>query len=206
MSDACPILTSKDIELIGNLRNEISDIQASEKIFLENISQCDNQSGGGFKEVIIDNLTNLIVFSITALAAGASVAFFLTVLPQTYQMYIISLANGNISFSPCMTTSDYAWGMIGSFANPTFSCSYRAQMLEQGINRIQIAAGVVTGVTGVALRDKIKIYITRIIDGESVPSNSDTKINISERGGRRKSRSGKRKSRKSRKIRRIKKH
>jgi hypothetical protein len=209
MSDTCPVLTDKDIELMGRFRNEIAKIQAdTNKLFQE----CDitKQTGGGFKETFIDTITNVIVLCITALAYGATAAFFINVIPDEYQKIILTLVNRRLTLPMCDandvlgTTTTTLLSYIPFLNAP--SCEERAQLFWVGIKKIQVAAGVVTGVTGAALRDKIKIYITRIIDGESVPSNSDTKTNISERGGRRKSRSGKRKSRKSRKIRRIKKH
>ena len=215
MTDSCPVLTDKDIELMGRFRDEISEIQSIEFILLEPLQECENSeselTGGGIKEKIIDSLVKIIVFSLTALAAGASTAFLLTVIPEMWQMQIISIVNFEaVPLSICRTNYDYAMGAAWSVANERFSCSYRAAMLEQGMTRIQTAIGGIAGLTTAVLKDKIRDFITKsrvsaITESRSSPysmiPSEKTNINPEVTGGRRKSRRGKRKSRKSRKIR-----
>jgi len=212
MSDTCPVLTDKDIELMSRFRDEISEIQSSEIFLLEALQECKNSeselTGGGTKEDFINILVKIIVFIITALAAGASTAFFLTAIPEAWQMQIISWANFEfVPLTICRTNYDYAMGAALNIANKKLSCSYRAEMLEQGITRIQTGVMAITGATSVALESRVREFLTRrttpaISQVHSTPYSmilSNEKTNINERGGRRKSRRSKRKSRKSRK-------
>lgn len=193
MTDNCPILTSKDLELIGSFRNEIASIQSSENAFFENLSKCDIQSGGGLRDNIISIISKVIVFSITAMAAGASAAFFLTVIPESYQMYILTIVNRSPSFNVCMTPYDYASGLAQGLLNHTMSCSYRAEMFEQGITRIQMAVGAATGISTILLEDKIKQYLT---------GNANKMITNETNGGKRFNK----KQKKTRKTRKTRKH
>ena len=217
MSDTCPVLTDKDIELMSRFRDEISEIQSSEIILINALQECKNSeselTGGGMKDQIIDGLVRVILFSMTALAAGASTAYLLTVIPEMWQMQIISIVNFEaVPLTICRTNYDYAIGAAWGIANERLSCSYRAAMLEQGITRIQTAIGGFAGITTAVLKDKIKEFLTRprtpaITESRSSPysiiSSEKTNINPEVTGGRRKSRRGKKKTRKSRKSRKI---
>jgi len=218
MSEKCPVLTDKDIELMGRFRDEIAKIQADKNILFE---ECDikQQSGGGYTKKLIENISYVIVLCIVAVASGATSAFLVTIIPQEYQMYILSFVNGKPTLPMCgssISTTFYAtfWSTLGA---PHMSCGERAKLFHDGIDQItqRIGYGVaaVTGVSMFALQNKVEKYITGIIDRQSVPAiensssysiaNLGEKTNINERGGRR-SRNGKRKYRKSRKLRRNK--
>ncbi len=197
---SCPVLTNKDIELIGSYKEDIAEIQ-SYGLPDEYLTECgiNDKKTGGNRNNFTDILVKIIVFILTASAAGASSALFLTVIPENWQMYIISIANGSISLPVCRSTTDYALGMAQSFLNPSMSCSYRAQMLEQGITRIQTAVGVITGISAATLEDKVRAFIT----GESKQTIQDSLGPNSYSTGR--NSGGKRKSRKARKSRKSKK-
>ena len=220
---SCPLLTDKDIELISQYKLDIAKIQSGESILGEYLNACESdgkQSGGGLQDKLIEYITIIIVLCITAAGAGASSAFFLTFVPERWQIIILSIANRSPSLPVCMSVTDYAMGMAQSILHPGMSCAYRAQMFEQGIQRIQSAAGIVVGMGALTIKEKIKEYVTKLIvgnktsaitDRESSPYSmtpSNTKFNPNERGGKRKS--GKfrkfRKSRKSRKSRKYKKN
>lgn len=219
MTDSCPVLTDKDIELMSRFRDEISEIQSSVPVLLDSLNECkddksDGESeltGGGTKEDFINISVKIIVFVITALAAGASTAFFLTAIPEPWQLQIISWANFEPTpLSVCKTTAEYTLGAMYGLANSRLSCSHRAEMLEQGITRIQKGIAAITGLTSAALESRVREYLTRprtpaITESRSSPysiiSSEKTNINPEVTGGRRKSRRSKRKSRKSRKIR-----
>jgi len=209
---SCPVLTNKDIELIGSYKEDIAEIQ-SYGLPDEYLTECgiNDKKTGGNRNNFTDILVKIIVFILTASAAGASSALFLTVIPENWQMYIISIVNGSISLPVCRSTTDYALGMAQSFLNPSMSCSYRARMLEQGITRIQTAVGVITGISAATLEDKVRAFIT----GENRQSIQDSSYSYKlgpnsystgrNSGGKRKSRKA-RKSRKSRKARKSRRY
>jgi hypothetical protein len=207
--DKCPVLTDNDIQLIGSYKEDIAEIQSyglpDEYLPECGINDKKETKIGGNRKNFTEILVKMIVFIITASAAGASTALFLTVIPENWQMYIISIANRSISLPVCRSTTDYALGMAQSFLNPSMSCSYRAQMLEQGITRIQTAVGVITGISTATLQDKVRDFIT----GNSRQSIQDSSYSYiptpnsytTGRGGKRKSK----KTRKARKARKSKK-
>jgi hypothetical protein len=206
MSDVeCPILTDKDIQLINEYKKVIADIQSYGQPD-EYLPECGNDKKetkiGGNRNNFTEILVKIILFIITASAAGASTAFFLTVIPENWQMYIISIANRSISLPVCRSTTDYAFGMAQSLFNPSMSCSYRAQMLEQGITRIQTAVGLITGISSATLQDRVRDFIT----GKNRQSIQDS--NTTGRGGKIKSKKARkaRKSRKSKKTRKSKRY
>lgn len=179
----CPILTDKDIELIHQHKEVIAEIISSEPILGEYLNTCNLtqknksksvQSGGTLKDKLIGIITSIIVLCITAAGAGASSAFFLTVIPERWQLIILTLVNRTPSLPVCMTVTDYAMGMAQSLFNPAMSCAARAELFEQGITRINMAAAAATGTTALLLHDRIKTYITRLIDGRNVPAITDT--------------------------------
>lgn len=213
---SCPTLTDKDRELLAKFRGDIEAIHSESDILL---SQCQRGGGpsskltGGTREQYINFLVKIIMMAITAGMAGASAAFFLTAIPEVWQIQIISLANLQaVPLSVCSSTMDYVKGAALGAVNKSYSCSYRAQMLEQAITRISqlVAVGVagVTGITGVSLENNIREYITQRIQGPTTTYSiqSGEKTNPYRGGRRRKSRRGKRKQNKSRKLRRSKKY
>lgn len=223
MSDSCPVLTDKDIELIDKFRDEISEIQSSLPVLLDSLNECkddksDGESeltGGGTKEEFINISVKIIVFVITALAAGASTAFFLTAIPEPWQLQIISWANFEPTpLSVCKTTAEYTLGAMYGVANRRLSCSHRAEMLEQGITRIQMGVSAITGFTSAALESRVREFLTRrttpaisqtrstpysIVPSEKTNVNGGTRKSRKSRN-KRKSRNGKRKSRRSKKY------
>jgi len=213
---SCPTLTDKDRELLSKFRGDIEGIHSESDILL---SQCQRGGGqsskltGGTREKYINLLVKIIVMAITAGMAGASAAFFLTAIPEAWQIQIISLVNLEAApLSVCSSTTDYALGMAIGVVNQRFSCSYRAQMLEQALNRIATGVGALAGLSMGALENNIRGYITQRIQGPTTTYSiqNGEKTNpyyIGNKGGRRrKSRRGKRKQNKSRKLRRSKKY
>lgn len=220
MSDSCPVLTDIDIELMGRFRNEIAQIQADKNKLFE---ECDitEQSGGGLKQKFIAHIAYIIAFCIISIASGATSAFLVTIIPEASQMYILSLVNLRPTLPMCgssitTTISATFWSNLGF---PNASCSDRAKLFYDGIqtitNGIGLGVGTIIGVSSLStLKNKVENYIYGLI-GENVPAMTNStpyslasgeKTNIYERGGRRKSRNGKRKTGKSRKIRRSRKY
>jgi len=213
---SCPILTDKDRELLANFRGDIEAIHSESDILL---SQCQKGGGpsskltGGTRERLINFLVKIIMVAISAGVAGASAAFFLTAIPEVWQMWIISLVNWQAApLSVCTSTMDYAMGSALGVFNSSLSCSHRAQLLEQALRRIAQVVGVgvggITGITGVSLENNIREYIIQRIQGPTTTYSiqSGEKTNPYTGGRRRKSRRGKRKQNKSRKLRRSKKY
>jgi hypothetical protein len=151
MSDVCPVLTDKDIELISKFRKELAYLQEnSDKAF----GTCSIEQHGGANEV----LANAIIIIVGMISAGATTGFVLNCLPQTAQLWLISLVNLKTSLPVCTTSMDYAMSGVASYVPGAagiveMTCAVRAQLLEQGINRLMILVG---GLTGVALSAKIK--------------------------------------------------
>jgi len=191
MSEECPILTDKDIELLGKFRKEIAELKSNEPKDDELFSECSlggKAQTGGANEYLV----NAIAFVVTAVAAGASAAFIIYSLPENVQLFLISFVNFKPSMPICKTVADYAIG-TGSAAIgfSEMSCSYRAEMLEQGINRLMT---IFAGLAGVVLKDKIR----QLLDGKLVDNQN---------AGKRRQKSRKtRRTRKTRRSRRTRKY
>ena len=221
MSDTCPVLTDIDIELMGRFRNEIAQIQADTSKLSEECDITEQSGGGKFSK----SLAYIITVCIIALSVGATSAFLVTIIPVKWQIYILSVVNKQITLPVCEGWRETALETAGSYIGMTYGCAERARLFYTAIdtisNRIGYAVGAVTGVTSLALQDRVEKYINGLI-GENVPAITSVPANTSvpaikitrstpyqnthKRGGRRKSRNGKRKLRKSRKIRRSRKY
>ena len=176
MSDSCPILTDRDIELFGEFRNEIAEIQSKSSDIEELIKPCSNGTQiGGAPDLIV----NVVYLIVRAIAAGATVGFLLYALPQSAQASIVSFVNNSPSFPVCSSNLDYVVGTTSGMIWNTMSCSHRAEMLEMAVGKIMLGVGAVTGLTEYLIKDKIRNYL----DGK---------------------RGGKKKSRRTRRTRRTK--
>ena len=189
MSD-CPVLSSKDRELMNRFSQEIAYFRANEppKEVLFSCPTGGRPQYGGSNEYLV----NAIAFAVTAISAGASAYFILAALPVSVQMYLVSLVNFTPSLPVCKTNLSYALGTAASaigFEQAT--CEYRAKMLSQGILKL---GSLVGGLTGIALKNKIR----ELLDGQKAGKRSKKSRRTRARKSRRPRKS--RRNRKSRKY------
>jgi hypothetical protein len=89
MSDECPVLTDKDLKLLGQFRQEIAELKSNKAKDDELFSECSlggKLQTGGANEYLV----NAIALVVTALTAGASAAFIMYTLPDNVQMFLVS--------------------------------------------------------------------------------------------------------------------
>ena len=111
MSDSCPMPTKKDLELEKKFKGELDEMKMNADKFSTAItcklpqSQSPSMNGGANKMLV-----KAIIFIITATTAGASVWLFLSAVPDSIQLWILSLTNSEISMQVCQSKGDYALG------------------------------------------------------------------------------------------------
>ena len=144
-------------------------------------------------------LVRVIVFVITVVASGASAAFFMRLLPTSWQVVIVSTltigsGRSGVYIPVCQTTMDYALGsgLAAATGWTTMSCSQRAELLEMAISRLSLLFGAVSSVT---LTERVRAWLRGGNQGGNHRGGRKTKTNRYKKS--RKSR--KSKSRKNRK-------
>jgi hypothetical protein len=226
MSDICPILTEKDIQLIGQYAPQIAEIQASESMLDEYLSHCKEQSGGnGYGNKVTNMLIKILVVAILTLAAGGSAAIFLQIVPKNWQAYIISIVTQKIMPTHvCESRWDQAVGAAASYASsitpPIFgyrpfesmTCTKRSELFEEAIRKIMLVVGGATLLNKNSLEEKIKKYIferqrtsSKYSTTYSTTGNGEKFDLYKKSGGKKKSKKYK-KSKKSKKSKKNKKH
>ena len=160
MSDSCPMPTKKDLELMKTFKGEIDQLKMNADNFSTEIT-CKlpkSQMKGGANKMLV----KAIIFLITAATAGASVWLFLSAVPDSVQLYILSITNSDISMQICRTKGDYAIGaMAGQFFSK-MSCSHRAKLMEEGVAKLAALFGTATGI---ALETKIEKWLDEMSGG-----------------------------------------
>ena len=177
--ESCMVATAKDKAIHKEYKDEIQEISDEIK---ENSSEikdlvCGKKGGskrsrgkkGGsvgesrFSSTTENILVRVIVFVITALATGASAAFFMRMLPTSWQVIIVSTltigsGRSGVYLPVCQTTLDYALGsgLAAATGWTTMSCSQRAELLEMAINRLSLLFGAVSSVT---LTERVRAWI-----------------------------------------------